>query len=106
MINNIECRQNPSKNKQAYTVSEICELTRLKKKQVYDDIHNGDLVAFKKGNKYYITIESYHIYCRLVRRRNMINLIFSLIFISLVIGAAIYFLYKFNDLITFLNLKN
>jgi excisionase family DNA binding protein len=37
-----------------YTVADICNITGFKKSVIYSDIRSGRLLAFKKGNKYFI----------------------------------------------------
>ena len=73
-----------------YTVSEICKLNNLKRSHVYADIRNGKVIAFKKGNKYYITLENYRKYCEFIKRRNRAMAIFFLIYFILVIVMLVF----------------
>ena len=64
-----------------YTVTEISEITGLKKSLIYEDIRDGTLNASKIGNKYYVNEESFYQYLKLFEPRQNIDKNFAALFI-------------------------
>lgn len=69
--------------KDEFSVSDICNMTGLKKKAVYDDIRSGRLYAYKKGNKYCIPQKNYYDYIERKQREQKASMIFSIVIIIL-----------------------
>lgn len=78
-----------------YTVTDVCNMTRLKKNVVYADIRSGFLCAYKKGNKYYITKENCYNY---IERKKMQQKIQIGVSITVVIASILIMLFMMSKI--------
>lgn len=70
-----------------YTVADICKILGIKKSAVYADIHSGYLLAYKKGNKYFITKENYHNYIehKKMQQKIQISVIIAIVIVTIIL---------------------
>ena len=61
------------------TVAEICNNTGLKKNMIYGDIRSGKLKAYKKGNKYCVSITDYLEYVKRKKLEQKIRMGFAVV---------------------------
>lgn len=78
-----------------YSVADVCNITGLNKNEVYKDIRNGYLIAYRKANKYYITEEDLLIYIDQLKRQQKLQIIITAIIASVFIAFAIFMIISF-----------
>jgi excisionase family DNA binding protein len=79
-----------------YTVTDICNMTGLKKSTVYADIHSGVLIANRMGNKYVVNEIDYD---RYVKYKKRIRILLTIIMVALMLFAALTVLYMIIALV-------
>ena len=78
-------------NNREITVADICEATGIKKSRIYQDIRKGVLLAYKKGNKYYISEKDADEYITEMKARKIILTVVSVVPLVLMLLLLVWF---------------